>query len=132
MFSTARTLFRLLAGAALTLVLTLSLATSAASAPLGCVRGPAGVPDKAYAVAEHVRTHGSAPAGYVGGRRFENREGHLDNDLGPFREYDVNRQVSGQNRGPQRIVLGPSDAASYYTPDHYTTFITMYGDSCTA
>lgn len=125
-----RTFFRLLGGAALALLLALSLAAPAAA---GCVTGPSGVPSNAYDVAEYVRSNdGSPPAGYVGGRTFENREGSLDDDLGPFREYDVNPQVSGQNRGPQRIVLGPSQAAGYYTPDHYSTFITMYGDACTA
>ena len=124
--------FRLLAGLGVALLLAWTLAAPASAAPLDCVTGPSGVPSKAYDVAEYVRSHnGTPPSGYVGGRTFENREGHLDDDLGPFREYDVNPQVSGQNRGPERIVLGPSGAASYYTPDHYSTFITMYGDPCT-
>lgn len=83
-------------------------------------------------MATYARSHnGAAQPGYVGNTVFQNREGYLDNDLGPFKEYDVNPKVSGQNRGAERVVLGPTRAASYYTPDHYSTFITMYGDSCT-
>lgn len=123
---------RLLAALVLALALAAPSAAVAGAAPSDCRPGPAGVPQKAYDTAEYVRSHGgAAPPGHVGGRTFQNREGHLDNALGPFREYDVNPQVDGQNRGPQRLVLGPSRAASYYTPDHYSSFITLYGDGCT-
>lgn len=137
MLRSARTLFRVLAGGALAVLLALALASAPAAAgtirALDCTTGPGPTPAYAFDVAEHVRANdGDAPGGYEGGRTFQNREGHLDDDLGPFREYDVHPLVPGQDRGPERIVLGPSDAASYYTPDHYETFHTMYGDACTA
>jgi ribonuclease T1 len=123
---------RLLTALALSLALVVPVAGSAAAATGGCLVGPAGVPQKAYDVAAYVRSHnGAPPAGYVGGTTFQNREGNLDPGYGPFKEYDVNRHITGVNRGPERIVLGPTHAASFYTGDHYTTFITMYGDSCT-
>ncbi len=98
----------------------------------GCSAGPAGVPQKAFTVADYARAHGgSPPPGYVGGTTFDNRERHLDSRLGPFREYDVNPHRAGVDRGPRRVVLGRTHAASYYTGDHYTSFVTMYGDPCT-
>jgi len=126
-------LLRLLTGLALVLALVVPLAGSALPAPAaGCVTGPSGVPSAAFTVAEYARSHnGAAQPGYVGNTTFQNREGYLDNDLGPFEEYDVNPRVSGQSRDAERVVLGPTKAASYYTGDHYSTFITMYGDSCT-
>lgn len=123
---------RSLAALLLALAFVLPVAGPAAAAT-GCSVGPAGTPQKAFTVADYARSHnGAPPPGYVGGATFQNREGYLDNDLGPFKEYDVNPQVSGQNRGPERIVLGPSHQASYYTGDHYSSFVTMYGDACTA
>lgn len=122
---------RLLTGLALVLALVAPLAGSASAATAGCVTGPAGVPSKAFTVAEYARSrNGATQPGYVGNTVFQNREGYLDDGLGPFKEYDVNPKVTGQNRGAERVVLGPTKAASYYTPDHYSTFITMYGDSC--
>lgn len=107
------------------------LGCSAPAATSGCGTRPSGVPDTAYTVAEYARSHhGADQPGYVGDTAFQNREGHLDGGLGPFREYDVNPEVSGRDRGAERVVLGPTRAASYYTPDHYSTFITMYGGSC--
>lgn len=65
--------------------------------------------------------------GYVGGRRFGNFEGHLPRqDLSgrriDYQEWDVNPKVQGKNRGTERLVTG-SDGRSWYTNDHYNTFI---------
>ena len=38
-----------------------------------------------------------------------------------YKEYDVNPQQTGVNRGTERIVIG-SDGKAYYTDDHYHTF----------
>ena len=119
-------LTRLLTGLALVLALVAPLACSAPAATTGCAADAEGVPGAAFTVAEYARGHQGTPQpGYVGGTVFQNREGHLDNALGPFREYDVNPRRSGQDRGAERVVLGPTRAASYYTPDHYSTFIAM-------
>ncbi len=38
-----------------------------------------------------------------------------------YQEWDVNRKVSGVNRGAERLITG-SDGSAYYTSDHYRTF----------
>jgi guanyl-specific ribonuclease Sa len=38
-----------------------------------------------------------------------------------YREWDVNPQRPGVNRGPERLVTG-SDHSAYYTDDHYRSF----------
>lgn len=81
----------------------------------------AGVPQKAYTVAEYVAKYGKAPQGYVGGTVFQNRERLLPVN-NTYKEYDVNPKVNGQNRGPERIVIS-ADWNRYYTGDHYKTFI---------
>ena len=44
-----------------------------------------------------------------------------------YKEYDVNLFVKGVNRGAERLVVG-SDGRTYYTDDHYTTFVLIdYG-----
>lgn len=63
----------------------------------------------------------------IGGDRFQNRERalpHTDGRL--YYECDVN--TWGKNeRGPERIVWS-NDGLIYYTPDHYATFILLYGE----
>jgi len=121
----------MLTGLAMALALVAPLSCSAAIASATCSSGTSGVPVTAFTVAEYARSHnGAAQPGYVGNTVFQNREGHLDDGLGPFREYDVNPKMSGQGRDAERVVLGPTKAASYYTSDHYSTFTTMYGDGC--
>ncbi|MFO0775286.1 MAG: ribonuclease domain-containing protein [Nitrospiraceae bacterium] len=83
-------------------------------------RQPDGIPAKVLEVLEYVTSHeGRPPAGYVGGRSFENREQRLPR--GRYREYDVNPKVPGQNRGAERLVIERSGKA-FYTDDHYRTF----------
>jgi ribonuclease T1 len=79
------------------------------------------IPLKAVQVYEHVLLTGRAPDGYVGGRRFENREQRLP-QAGRYREYDVNPKVAGLNRGPERIVVDLRSRTGWYSPDHYRTF----------
>jgi ribonuclease T1 len=85
------------------------------------------VPDEAYEVANYVYEYNEAPKGYVGGRKFENREKRLPktdakNKYIEYKEYDIYPKQQGKNRGPHRIVLG-SDHKRYYTGNHYKTFI---------
>jgi hypothetical protein len=62
----------------------------------------------------------------IGGNRFENREGNLpEKDGRIYYEADINYE--GGYRGPERIVYS-NDGLIYYTPDHYDTFILLYGD----
>jgi ribonuclease T1 len=87
---------------------------------------PENVPEKVLKVLKYVDEHHKAPRGYVGGRRFENRERRLaarDRQGKPIRyqEWDVNPKIRGKNRGPERLVTG-SDRSAYYTSDHYKTF----------
>ncbi len=88
------------------------------------------VPREAHATLAHIRAHGSAPRGQVGGRRFGNygRSGEQKlpqrDALGRpihYREWDIHPKVPGRNRGPQRLVTG-SDGRAWYTADHYATY----------
>lgn len=80
------------------------------------------VPDKVYELLGEIqRLQGSPPPGYVGGRPFQNRESRLPR--GQYREYDVNPKVPGQNRGPERLVIEQRTGKTYYTKDHYRTFV---------
>jgi ribonuclease T1 len=80
------------------------------------------VPDKVYELLGEIqRLQGSPPTGYVGGRPFQNRERRLPR--GQYREYDVNPKVPGQNRGPERLVIEQRTGKTYYTKDHYRTFV---------
>ena len=83
------------------------------------------VPQKAYDVADDVlRNNGAPPNGYKGGRVFQNDAragGQKLPDGVKYKEYDVNPYIKGQNRGPERIVIG-DDGSVWYTSDHYNTF----------
>lgn len=85
------------------------------------------VPPYALDVLRYVRSNGTAPDGYVGGREFQNREKRLPakttgGDRIRYSEWDVHPKVKGQNRGPERLVTG-SDRSAWYTADHYKTFL---------
>ena len=61
------------------------------------------------------------------GSTFRNRDGKLpttDSEGNPitYREFDVNNKIEGQTRDAERFVKG-SDGSTYYTNDHYQTFI---------
>lgn len=81
-------------------------------------------------VVDTILDRGEPPPGTVGGRDFRNL-GLDDGEVLPrsddrgrpirYREWDVNKQVPGRSRGPERIVTG-SDGRVYYTGDHYATF----------
>ncbi len=84
------------------------------------------IPQKVFEVLKYIKVNNRAMDGYVGGRKFTNRERVLPqqdakgNDIN-YQEWDVNRKVQGQNRGTERICTG-SDGRSWYTNDHYRTF----------
>jgi guanyl-specific ribonuclease Sa len=89
------------------------------------------VPRKVLEVLDYVEKNGRAPEGYEGGRTFLNlgRDGEqslrnfdANANTVKYREWDVNPQVEGRNRGTERLVTG-SDGRAYYTADHYRTFI---------
>lgn len=85
------------------------------------------IPAKVYKVLEHIKQHGEAPDGYVGGRVFQNRERRLATKDAQgkkiqYQEWDVNPKIRGQNRGTERLVTG-SDGRAWFTNDHYQTFI---------
>lgn len=85
------------------------------------------IPDQAYEVANYVYEFNEAPKGFVGGRKFENRENQLpvygkNKKKINYREFDIYPKVNGKNRGPHRIVLGDNQKR-YYTANHYKTFI---------
>jgi ribonuclease T1 len=84
------------------------------------------IPQKAINVLAYVRQNGQAQAGYVGGRRFGNFEGHLPRqDIEGrrinYQEWDVNPKKQGRNRGTERLVTS-SDGRAWYTNDHYNSF----------
>jgi guanyl-specific ribonuclease Sa len=89
------------------------------------------IPVAARKTLSYIRTHGEAPQGYVGGRRFGNygRNGEqklpvIDAQGKPitYQEWDIYPKVRGRNRGAERIVTG-SDGRAWYTADHYRTYI---------
>lgn len=89
-------------------------------------RLPKGVPTKVAKVLRHVDEYDAPPEGYRGGRHFGNFEDNLPKKdrrgrYIRYREWDVNPQVPGKNRGPERLVTG-SDGSAFYTGDHYRTF----------
>jgi ribonuclease T1 len=83
------------------------------------------VPIHALKTLEYVRKFNQAPEGYVGGRKFYNREKQLPkSDNGQtinYREWDVWPKENGKNRGAERLVTGDNKTA-YYTQNHYKTF----------
>lgn len=85
------------------------------------------IPAKVYKLLKYVNENNEAPAGYVGGRVFQNREQHLqardeNNKKIRYQEWDVNPKKKGKNRGTERLITG-SDGRAWYTNDHYATFI---------
>lgn len=102
-----------------------------------CWRYPEGVPRSAYILEEYLRTHNlTPPRNWIGGRIYRNDDGMIPVEEGvnaingPYREFDLAPKIRGQARGPERLVLGPGRTDSWYTPDHYRTFIWMYPISC--
>lgn len=95
----------------------------ASASSAGVLTSPApesgSVPDKAIQVLQTVRTTGEPPAGYVGGRVFENREGRLPAE-GDYREFDVDPH-NGQ-RNAERLIVEWKTKKAWYTGDHYQTF----------
>ena len=81
-------------------------------------------PEKVYALLETLKQrHGEPLPGYAGGRVFQNRERRLPR--GRYKEYDVNRRVSGRSRDAERLVIEQDTGKAYYTDDHYRTFLPL-------
>jgi ribonuclease T1 len=85
------------------------------------------VPGYVLEVLQYVKAKEEAPAGYVGGRNFQNREKQLPlkTPAGKnirYREWDVYPKEQGRNRGAERLVTG-SDQSAWYTKDHYRSFL---------
>jgi ribonuclease T1 len=83
-------------------------------------------PDYVWETLEYIEKHDKAPQDFVGGREFQNREKRLPKEDARqqtirYREWDVHPKVSGQNRGPERLITG-SDQSAWYTRDHYSHF----------
>ncbi len=84
---------------------------------------PAGeIPQNAIDVYTFALAHHAPPAGYVGGRTWQNREKNLPRE-GNYHEFDVNPKVRGHNRGPERVVIDYDTGKGWYTGDHYRTFV---------
>ena len=91
---------------------------------------PTPVPVEAMQILAHVRATGQALPGYEGGRRFGNyaSDGEqklpVTDALGSrihYREWDIHPRLTGQDRGPERLVTG-SDGRAWFTANHYGTF----------
>lgn len=101
-----------------------------ASVPVNADKPSAGtayhIPQQAYKVLEYIRDHDAPVKGYVGGKKFSNREKLLPDRDGQgraihYREWDIYPKTEGHNRGAERIVTG-SDGRAWYTGDHYQSF----------
>lgn len=83
------------------------------------------IPEYVTNVLSYVRKHGHAPSGYVGGRKFFNREkilplkDHKHQTIN-YREWDVHPRIKGSNRGSERLIT--SKDLAFYTKDHYKSF----------
>ena len=84
------------------------------------------VPSQALSTLQYVLQNDRAPEGYVGGRKFYNREKQLplshNSQVISYREWDVWPKEKGKNRGPERLITGDNKTA-YYKNNHYKTFI---------
>jgi ribonuclease T1 len=83
-------------------------------------------PEYVWETLEYIEQYDKAPPDFVGGREFQNRERRLplkdvQQQTIRYREWDVHPKISGQNRGPERLVTG-SDQSAWYTRDHYNHF----------
>jgi ribonuclease T1 len=78
------------------------------------------IPNYVLEVYDYVIKNNKAPDGFVGGRKFENRERQLPQG-NSYQEWDVKPKVQGQNRGAERLITSNKGDA-YYTSDHYRTF----------
>lgn len=83
-------------------------------------KGTVAVPQRALDVLAYVKKSNKAPEGYVGGRKFENRENRLPRNT-TYQEWDVRPKVKGKNRGAERLITS-KDKHAYYTNDHYRSF----------
>lgn len=100
-------------------------AQGAATSVAKVAYGPA--PENAVRVLERVESKGAPLPGYKGGSMYENSNGLLPRGNGvTYREWDVNPNVKGVDRGAERIVTG-SDGRAYYTNDHYQSFTQFSG-----
>ena len=90
------------------------------------------VPDAAYVVEQFVRTHNySPPPGLRGKSLFADARHALPTLLRPYLEYDVYPSVAGQGRPSPRVVLSDQvPYASWYSPDHYESFLLMFPVGC--
>jgi ribonuclease T1 len=80
------------------------------------------IPQRALEVYTYVLNHHAPPAGYVGGRVWQNREKNLPRG-GTYHEFDVNPKVRGRNRGAERIIVDYDTGKGWYTGDHYRSFV---------
>lgn len=68
-----------------------------------------------------------APGMCIGGDYFGNYEGLLpEADGREYTECDIDT-LGAKSRGAKRIVFS-NDGLIYYTPDHYESFVLMYGE----
>jgi ribonuclease T1 len=85
-------------------------------------RPPGEIPQKAIDVYTYALAHHAPPAGYVGGRAWQNREKNLPRG-GTYHEFDVNPKIRGHNRGPERVIIDYDTGKGWFTGDHYRTFV---------
>jgi ribonuclease len=90
------------------------------------------IPDAAYAVEQFARTHNySPPPGLKGKSLFADSGNELPPLLRPYLEYDVYPSVPGGGRPAPRVVLSDRiPYASWYSPDHYESFLLMFPLGC--
>jgi hypothetical protein len=90
------------------------------------------IPDEAYAVEQFVRTHNYSPPPGLKGKSLYADTGHeLPALLRPYLEYDVYPSASGGGRPSPLIVLSDRvPYASWYSPDHYRSFLLMFPLGC--
>ncbi len=88
------------------------------------------IPLKVYQVLQYIRKNHAPMPGFEGGRTFGNFQGVLPKTDATgkqivYQEWDVNKHISGVNRGVERLCTG-SDNRAWYTHDHYVTFAQVF------
>ena len=74
------------------------------------------IPDRVHNVLSIIRAQaGGAPAGYLGGATFNDRENRLPE--GRYRYYDVHPNVPGKSRGPERLIIDQTTGVAFYTKE---------------
>jgi RHS repeat-associated protein len=86
-------------------------------------KGSPGVPPKALDIAQKLKESGGKKIdGYVS-KIYHNKTEPLLPEGGKYIEHDIKPLISNLERGLERVVMDINTGKTWYTPDHYKTWI---------